>query len=327
MQKDDDITDVEPMVITDRRRDFDDILEGRKLMPPVHVEPPDDGEDPGTALMKIVSNAVASAQPIEVIERLLVVHERIMAGEARKAYNAAMSALRGELPRVFKTEVVDYKAKGGRVFYKHENLANMVNDLSPVMARHGLAFRWRTDTTIPESITVTCVITHADGHFEEATLSGPPDTTGNKNAIQAIASTVNYLQRYTLKAAVGVAAGHDDDGAGGAPSNRPPTREQPPIEQPRATGQAAGAPSNGPGDVSEVDELHEVMAMFPADRTPISRNQQGRLYNFAAKNGWEPDAVDNEVARVLTMDTSEIPSIGEAYEAVVQWFQNNPPTS
>ncbi|KKM55575.1 hypothetical protein LCGC14_1552520, partial [marine sediment metagenome] len=218
MQKDDDHTvdaeALEPMVITDRRRDFDGLSPITKKLA-AEYEP--DEDDPGAELMRIVGTAVESAQPIEVIERLLVVHERIMAEAARKAYNAAMSELRGELPRVFKTETVSYKTKAGVVQYEHENLANMVEDLSPVMARHGLAFRWRTDTTIPESITVTCVITHADGHFEEATLSGPPDTSGSKNAIQAIASTVSYLQRYTLKAAVGVAAGHDDDGAGGAP--------------------------------------------------------------------------------------------------------------
>lgn len=284
------------------------------------------GEDPGAALMRIVGNAVASAQPIEVIERLLVVHERYEAGVARKAYAAAMASLRGELPRVFKTDVVDYKAKGGRVFYMHENLAAMVEDLSPVMARHGLAFRWDLETTIPESIHVTCIITHAAGHQEETTLSGPPDTSGSKNAIQAIASTVSYLQRYTLKAAVGIAAGKDDDGAGGAPATRPPTQDQPPIEQPRAQGQAKGEAANGPGDIMEFVELWECRTMFPSDRTKtITTNQIGRLRNLAGKAGWTVEAVDDEIARVLSMKASEIPSIGDGYEAIVSWFQNNPP--
>ena len=306
--------------------------------PPLAIEVPagdprQDLEDPGAALMRIVKSAVASAQPIEVIERLLVVHQAWEAGEARKAYNAAMAALRGELPEVVKTETVAYKTNKGPVQYRHEDLATMVEDLSPIMARHGLAFRWKTDTTIPESIQVTCVITHAAGHFEEATLSGPPDTSGSKNAIQAIASTVSYLQRYTLKAAVGVAAGKDDDGAGGAPAGRVGSAsrfdaKQAPIEQPRAEGQAAGAAANGPGDVTEVDELHEVIGMFPADRTrTISSNQLGRLRNLAGKNGWELAAVDDEVARVLSIRPSEIPSIGDAYEAVVRWFQTHEPQS
>lgn len=281
----------------------------------------DDDQDAGVALMRTVDAAVMGGADIEVIERLLAVHERIEANKARKAYNAAMSALRGDLPQVFKTETVDYKAKGGRVNYRHENLANMVVDLSPVMAQHGLSFRWKTDTTIPDNIHVTCVVTHADGHAEETSLSGPPDNTGSKNTIQAIASTVSYLQRYTLKAMIGIAAGKDDDGAGGAPVADPMA----PVEQPRATGDASG---NGaaPGDGATIDELHVARTLFPADvSNTISNNQQGRLYNLAAKNGWNNATVDGEVARVLSIKTSEIPSIGDAYEAIVRWFQNHQP--
>lgn len=47
-------------------------------------------------------------------------------------------------------------------------------------------------------------------------MGGPPDTGGAKNAIQARASTVSYLERYTFKAVAGVAEGGDDDGQGGA---------------------------------------------------------------------------------------------------------------
>ena len=125
----------------------------------------------------------------------------------------------------------------------------------------------------------------------------------------------------TFTQEMGPGDGPQDDG--GRPIGRP--EQQAPIEQPRAQGQAAGDAPNGPGDVLEVAELHEFTAMFPVDRTPISSSQQGRLYNFAGKNGWEPGAVDDEVARVLTMDTSEIPSIGDAYEAIVRWFQANRP--
>ena len=59
---------------------------------------------------------------------------------------------------------------------------------------------------------VTCIVAHRDGHFEETTLSAGHDQSGNKNSIQAVGSTITYLQRYTLKAALGLAASDDDDG-------------------------------------------------------------------------------------------------------------------
>ena len=47
-------------------------------------------------------------------------------------------------------------------------------------------------------------------------LSAPPDSSGSKNSIQAIASTLTYLQRYTLLSITGLAASEaDDDGRGG----------------------------------------------------------------------------------------------------------------
>jgi hypothetical protein len=63
-----------------------------------------------------------------------------------------------------------------------------------------------------DRISVTCILSHRDGHSEETTLSGPPDASGNKNAIQAIGSTLTYLQRYSLVQALGLAAANDDDG-------------------------------------------------------------------------------------------------------------------
>lgn len=291
--------------------------------------PVDDGEPTGAALMRIIDKAVEQGQGIEVIERLLVVHERIEANQARKAYNAAMSALRAELPEIVKTEEVDYPSKkaGGRVQYMHENLARMVEDLSPPMAKHGLSFRWRTDASNAQLIQVTCVVTHAAGHAEETTLFGPPDDTGNKNALQAIASTVSYLQRYTLKAAIGVAAGKDDDGAGGAkvdPRKRGDGQE--PIQQPTASNNGSAA-AVAPGEGATVDELYQARALFPTDDKTVTANQQGRLYNLARKAGWTNASVDEVLARELSLRLSEIPSTGDAYEAIVRWFQAHQPAS
>jgi hypothetical protein len=55
------------------------------------------------------------------------------------------------------------------------------------------------------------------GHSELTKMTAPSDTSGQKNSIQAIASTITYLQRYTLLAATGLTTKDmpDDDGKGG----------------------------------------------------------------------------------------------------------------
>lgn len=59
---------------------------------------------------------------------------------------------------------------------------------------------------------MTCKITHIQGHSEETTLLAQPDASGSKNAIQAMGSTITYLERYTLLALTGLATHEDDDG-------------------------------------------------------------------------------------------------------------------
>jgi hypothetical protein len=54
------------------------------------------------------------------------------------------------------------------------------------------------------------------GHSERTPLEASPDASGGKNGIQAVGSTVTYLQRYTLLSATGMAVqDQDDDGRGG----------------------------------------------------------------------------------------------------------------
>jgi len=167
------------------------------------------------SVSSIVSQAITAGASVEVLERLLALQERWEATQARKAFDAAMAELRADLPRIVKSCHVDFGA--GRAAYQYEDLAVLTEALSPVMAKVGLSFRWRTRSEA-RLITVTCVVAHRDGHMEETTLSCPSDESGSKNPIQAIGSAVSYLQRYTLKAAVGVAAARDDDGQGGTSS-------------------------------------------------------------------------------------------------------------
>lgn len=175
--------------------------------------------------LSMLNRAVSSGATIDVLERLMALNERWQADQARRAFTAALSALRDEMPRVVKSRTVDFTTARGRTHYQYEDLALVVDALSPVMAKHGLSFRWRTDSTQKGLVSVTCILEHSAGHSEETTLAAPFDDSGNKNPIQAIGSAVTYLQRYTLKAALGVAAAQDDDGQSAGEAIAPAQRE------------------------------------------------------------------------------------------------------
>ena len=195
------------------------------------TKPVDDWQDMKTP-PALIERAIESGASVEVMERLLSLQQRWEEGLAKKAYASAIADLRPDLPEIIKNRSVDFTTERGRTHYRYEDLQSVTEALSPPMAKHGLSFRWRTVSDGPDKVTVSCIISHRAGHSEENSLSARHDTSGNKNPIQALGSAVTYLQRYTLKAAVGVAASADDDGQSATPDLPPIEQKQPPRQQP-----------------------------------------------------------------------------------------------
>ena len=161
--------------------------------------------------LAMLNRAMETGASMEVLEKFMSLHERWEAGNARKAFDTAISEAKAEIPPIVKN------AKGHND-KRYANFAAIAGVVDPILSKHGLSYRFRTAQT--DKISVTCVLSHRDGHSEETTLAGPADNSGSKNAIQAIGSTLTYLQRYSLIQALGLAATEDDDGraagAGGA---------------------------------------------------------------------------------------------------------------
>jgi len=137
---------------------------------------------------------------------------KVQAQQARIAFEASMAAAKAEFSPVIKRHTVDYGEGVKRTTYKHEDLADIDAMADPILAQHGLNCRYRITSNPNEPVSVTCVISHSMGHYEETTLRAGADSSGGKNQNQAIGSTVTYLQRYTKKAALGLAAARDTDG-------------------------------------------------------------------------------------------------------------------
>jgi hypothetical protein len=162
--------------------------------------------------MEMLSRAIERGVSPETLGQLISVQERWEMNAARKAFDAAIAAAKAEIPVIHKNREVDFTSSKGRTNYRYEDLAEVARTVNPILAKHGLSYRYRTHSVPNEPVTVTCIVSHRDGYSEENTLSAGRDDSGNKNSIQAIGSTLTYLQRMTLKAALGLAASDDDDG-------------------------------------------------------------------------------------------------------------------
>ena len=190
----------------------------------------------------LLALAIQKGVDTAALEHLMQLKERFEATEARKAWVSAMAAFKAAAPSVLpKDAMVDFSSSKGRTHYKHTSLAGACSLLTPLLCEHGLTATWATAQDDAASrLTVTCRITHEQGHREDTSLTGPYDTSGNKNAMQGIGSAATYLARYTFLLATGMATAEmDDDGAGSGP--RPSSGDAPnpaasPGPEPAASG-------------------------------------------------------------------------------------------
>jgi hypothetical protein len=166
----------------------------------------------GDAIISMIERAARDPSvDIDKFERLMAMKERADKHTALRAFNDAIAAAKGSIGPIIKNRVVDFTSQKGRTNYKHEDFAAVAAAVDPVLAVNGLSYRFRSGQA-GGKLTVTCILSHRLGHSEETTLETGEDHSGNKNSTQAIGSAATYLQRYTLKLALGLASAHDDDG-------------------------------------------------------------------------------------------------------------------
>ena len=176
-------------------------------------EPPAVSES--AAIIQVIERAARDPSVnVEKMERLYAMHERAMAARAKAAYSTALAEMQTELPIIAERGRINIGSGKPQMYALWEDINE---GIKPVLSRHGFAISFRTGRQ-DDKLTVTGVLSHRDGHSEETTLQLPLDTSGSKNAVQAVGSSTSYGKRYTAAALLNLTSrGEDDDGtAGGA---------------------------------------------------------------------------------------------------------------
>jgi len=161
---------------------------------------------PTTTLIDLLRAAVDKGADVATLERLAKLYESAETAQQKKEFNSALADAKKELKPITKD-----KAVGS--MYKYETFAAIAEAVDPVLSEHGLFYTFPDGEGAgdPTLVTVCCRLSHRNGYSVEATRSAKPDVGQNRNAVQAMGSTITYLQRYTLKAVLGLAVSNDSD--------------------------------------------------------------------------------------------------------------------
>lgn len=137
-----------------------------------------------------------------------------------------------------KNRTVKVKTKtGGQYEFKYATFDQILDTIREPMADAGLGFMQEVETG-ERGLILTTTILHESGQWKSSTSNIP---LGEDRTPQTIGSAISYFKRYTLTAALGIAADEDDD-ANSAQGNqmevvgnpKPPVqREKPQAVSPR----------------------------------------------------------------------------------------------
>ena len=132
--------------------------------------------------------------------------------QARRSFNAAMSAAQAEMMPVIRT------ATNKHLGNKYAKLEDIDREMRPIVTRHGFSVRFGSaPPPEPGWMRITCTVSHDGGYFEENYLDSPVTTTGSQGGrmavtpVQAVGSTVTYLRRYLATMVFNIVLADDDD--------------------------------------------------------------------------------------------------------------------
>lgn len=171
-------------------------------------------QEAGTILQVISRAASDPSTDVNKLERLMDMYERLESRKAEQEFHAALARMQVELPEISERGEIKHNGKLISTYAKWEDVNRSIK---PVLHRHGFALTFRVETA--EKVTVEGVLSHSAGHCERTSITLPADTSGSKNPVQAVASSVSYGKRYVAGALLNLTSGEmDDDGmaAGGA---------------------------------------------------------------------------------------------------------------
>jgi hypothetical protein len=152
----------------------------------------------------LIEMAITQGADIDKLERLMQLQERYDAKNAKAGYLTAVSLFQANCPKI-------KKLKEGHNS-KYAPLEDIIEQAKSALFNAGLSYSF-SQTQDAGQITVSCHLSHIDGHTETVSLTSDHDKSGGKQPIQALASAVSYLRRYTFTGVTGIVpCDEDSDG-------------------------------------------------------------------------------------------------------------------
>lgn len=170
------------------------------------------------AIIDLLQAAIEHKVPVEMLERLQALHERVSDRAAAMEFARDLASFQEECPPIKKRSTANVLTKGGsRYSYKYAELDEIERTIRPHLAKRGLSYTWDSEFR-ERMLHVTCILRHVNGHSVSARFSAPVESPAGMSEQQKVASALTYGRRQSLVQVLGLTqTDPDTDGANAEP--------------------------------------------------------------------------------------------------------------
>lgn len=255
----------------------------------------------------LITNPDVKPEDIEkrlvIFKEIVDLHKAWERSQRESAYHDAMALAKAEFKPVNRNKEVKFESKkegSAKTNYWHEDLAEIARMCVPILSKYGLHYDFIVEQTYQQPISVQCVLHHRLGHeVIGKPITGAADVSGNKNPLQGIESTITYLKRSTVKAALGISVGDIDDDARAAGEMAPPE----------------------PVTAAQVEEIEKAIAALPNSHVTNDTNgllKENEIEELSQLPGSKFGDIMRRIASVHTFRTKKLAEAAEAERAQQQ---------
>jgi len=190
-----------------------ELIEGSVAKAPKKTDTHQVGQAAGYDIL--IGKALDNNVPIETLEKLLAMREKLRAEQTLGAFTRALSGFQAEvevIPKKRTAQIVS-KRTGGKFSYQYADLSDIQAATKRALKKYGLAYTFgsRVDGN---TMFVSCTVSHVEGHSICVEFPVPIDREAAMNPAQQLGSALTYGRRYAVSAALGIVTEDDVDGRG-----------------------------------------------------------------------------------------------------------------
>jgi len=154
--------------------------------------------------------------PVDKLQQVMDMQERILDRQALQDFNAAMVRVQKAIPAIKKD------MQNSQTNSTYANLDSINQVIKPLYTEEGFSLSFGTDgEVLPGTVRIICTVSHIGGHTKDFTYDAPIDDKGikgtvNKTSTHARGSAVTYGKRYLTNMIFNLTLTNEDDDGNGA---------------------------------------------------------------------------------------------------------------